>query len=97
MWTLPEHRNYIVTFVRLLLSSLNSYCQSLAPEMWVNAWTLGAPEETVTDETDKPGGGGMGGCGRMQVDRWGWKTVRSCLMDGRSDTAPEPLNPGDMH
>ena len=26
-----------------------------------------------------------------------WKTVRGRLMDGRSDTAPEPLNPGDMH
>ena len=39
----------------------------LAPEMCMDAWT---PEETVMDETDKPGGGGMGGCGQMQVDRW---------------------------
>ena len=45
----------------------------------------GVPEETVTDETDKPGGGRMvqtGAGGQMD-----WKTVRVCLMDGWRDTA----------
>ena len=71
MWTLLEHGNYIIAIVvnaRLPPGSVDSYCQSLlAPEMWMDAWK---PEETVTDETDRPGGGGMGGCGQMQVDRW---------------------------
>ena len=70
MWTLLEHGNHIIAIVayaRLPLVLLDLYCQSLALEMWMDAWK---PEETVTDETDKPGGGGMGGCGQMQVDRW---------------------------
>ena len=70
MWTLLEHGNHIIAIVayaRLPLVLLDLYCQSLALEMWMDAWK---PEETVTDETDKPEGGGMGECGQMQVDRW---------------------------